>query len=112
MLLAGVPIPEGMQGRSWRPLLLGESPAWRDAFVYEYQRDSAKPFVPSILALRTRDAKLIRYPDHPEWTELFDLARDPMEIGDLAADPAHATQRARLEQQLDALDSELGPRAP
>src|SRR5439155_4213187 len=76
--LAGVPIPADMQGRSWRPLLEGKSDGWRQSFFYEYFFESNHPETPTINGVRTTDAKLVKYPDHPEWVELYDLKRDPL----------------------------------
>jgi arylsulfatase A-like enzyme len=50
-------------------------------------------------AVRTTDAKLIKYPGHDEWTEVFDLKADPYEVKNLAADPAYAGLRQRLEAE-------------
>ena len=99
--LAGVPIPPSMQGRSWRPLLTGAAPSdWRTAFFYEYFYE--RPFaVPTVLAVRTTTAKLIRYPGHDDWTELFDLTRDPYETRNLIADPAARDLRHEMEAEFD-----------
>jgi len=106
---AGVPIPATMQGRSWLPLLEGAVSDWRDAFVYEYY-SGRFPFLPTMLAVRTRDAKLVTYPGYPSWTQLFDLARDPAERTDLASEPERAAQRRALHERLAALEAEIGPR--
>jgi arylsulfatase A-like enzyme len=110
---AGVPAPKEMQGRSWLPLLTGEGTAWRQSWFYEYfaenQRNSR---VPDITAVRTTNAKLIKYPGHDDWTELFDLAHDPHETRNLYREPAHAALRAKLEAQHDRLAQELGYRVP
>ena len=37
-------------------------------------------------ALKAPKHKLIKYPDHDEWTEVFDLQNDPYEIKNLADD--------------------------
>jgi len=106
---AGVPASKAMQGRSWRPLLTGERVRWRQSWFYEYfaenQRNSR---VPDITAVRTFDAKLIKYPGHDDWTELFDLKRDPYETSNLFLDPNHAALRAKLEAEHDRLASEVG----
>lgn len=106
--LAGVPVPKEMQGKSWRPLLDGSSVAWRDAWFYEYFQERAFPGTPTILAVRTDDAKLITYPGHAEWTEVFDLKNDPYEIANLAGDPAHRDLRQKLEAELERQKKAVG----
>jgi arylsulfatase A-like enzyme len=84
--LAGAPpLPEA-QGRSLRPLLGGESPQdWRTSFFYEYFKEPR--FVsPTVLAVRTKTHKLVTYPGHDEWTEVFDLSNDPYEVKNLVGD--------------------------
>ena len=94
--LAGVEVPKAMQGRSWKPLLEGSAPDWRKEFYYEYFAE--KEFgSPHVRAIRTEQAKLIKYPNHDEWTELFDLAADPYETKNLIVDPAHAELKLKLE---------------
>ena len=99
--LAGLPIPSEMQGRSWRPLLTGKSADWRKSFLAEYFLENQYPGTPTLVAVRTADAKLVRYPGHDEWTELFDLARDPYETKNLAADPAHKDLLTRIQAELE-----------
>ncbi len=110
---AGAPIPAGMQGRSWRPLVAGQKADWRTSWFYEYfaerQRNSR---VPDITAVRTAGAKLIKYPGHDDWTELFDLAADPFETRNVFRDPARAELLRRLEAEHDRLALEVGYRVP
>jgi arylsulfatase A-like enzyme len=106
--LAGAKIPGTMQGRSWRPLLEGTTAAnWRTAFFYEYFYERSYA-IPTVLAVRTDKAKLIKYHGHDEWTELFDLAADPYETKNLANDPAHkqllATMQSEFDRQAKAVD--------
>lgn len=96
--LAGVPLHPRMQGRSWQPLLDGTATDWRQAFYYEYVVDPAYPALPPVQALRTETAKLVVYPGHDEWTELFDLVRDPSETVNLARRPEAADLLARMHQ--------------
>jgi arylsulfatase A-like enzyme len=107
--LAGEPIANEMQGRSWAPLLTSEAISWRDAFLYEYFF-SPDFRAPPILALRTASAKLIRYPGHPAWTEVFDLAADPYERRNLAA--SRPELRAELEHRLELEASAVDYRVP
>ena len=83
---AGVTIPGEMQGRSWRPLLEGREGDWRKAYFYCYFYERGYR-VPTVTAVRTETAKLVRYPGHDEWTEVFDLMADPYELKNLVADP-------------------------
>jgi arylsulfatase A-like enzyme len=98
--LAGQPVPAAMQGRSWKPLLEGrDDTAWRESFFYCYFYEKGYANVPMTTAVRTGDAKLIKYPGHEEWTELFDLKADPYELKNLAAEPAQAELRRKLEAE-------------
>ena len=99
--LAGLPVPPEMQGRSWRPLLTGKADAWRKSFLAEYFLENGFPATPTLVAVRTADAKLVKYPGHEQWTELFDLARDPYETKNLVADPAHKDLLARMQAEFD-----------
>lgn len=82
---AADPLPD-TQGRSLRPLLGGERPDdWRKAFFYEYFKEPQYAS-PTVLAVRTDTQKLITYPGHDEWTEVFDLASDPYEMKNLVDD--------------------------
>lgn len=96
---AGVPAPAAMQGRSWRPLLEGSAADdWRKAYFYCYFREAAYN-IPMVTAVRTESAKLIKYPGHDEWTELFDLKADPYELKNLVNEPAAAELKKQLEQE-------------
>jgi len=104
--LAGVAVPAEMQGRSWKPLAAGERPAdWRKSFLFEYFNLRNGGDTPKLVGIRTEREKLVTYPDHPEWTEVFDLAADPYEVKNLAADQARTT---RLEKELEAQKQATG----
>lgn len=101
---ASLHAPEQMQGKSWRPLLErkgGEPPAgWRTSFFYEYffERNFA---VPTLYAVRTDSAKLIKYKDHEEWTELFDLGKDPYEMRNLERESGASGLLAKMNAEYD-----------
>jgi hypothetical protein len=110
---AGVQAPKEMQGRSWRPLLTGSAQEWRQSWFYEYFAErQLNSRVPDITAVRTVDAKLIKYSGHDEWTELFNLTADPYETRNLYADPAHAALREQLEVEHARLAKEIDYRVP
>jgi len=97
--LAGVPTPGELQGVSWKLLASGQKPAhWRQSFLAQYFYESDVS-VPTIVGVRTANAKLVKYAGHDEWTEVFDLAVDPYELKNLAADPAAV---AKLSAEFDA----------
>jgi arylsulfatase A-like enzyme len=99
--LAGVAVPREMQGRSWVPLLTGRSADWRKAFLAEYFFELGFPGTPTVVAVRTETAKLIKYPGHDEWTELFDLANDPYETNNLIGDPKHKDLQKQMSDEFD-----------
>jgi arylsulfatase A-like enzyme len=108
---AGVAIPKEMQGRSWRPLLEGKQVDWRHAWFYEYFQERGFGS-PTVLAVRTDTAKLIQYPGHDDWTELFDLTADPYETKNLIRDPAHQALRRQLETEFQRQKEAVGFRVP
>jgi arylsulfatase A-like enzyme len=84
--LAGAKSLPDVHGHSMAPLLKGDVPSdWRSAFLYEYFKEGQYAS-PTVLAARTKTHKLITYPAHDEWTEIFDLANDPYETKNLADD--------------------------
>lgn len=110
--LAGVPIPREMQGRSWAPLAAGRRTDWRQSILVQYFLENAFPTTPTTVAVRTATAKLIKYPGHDEWTELFDLAADPYETRNLARDPAHASLLAKLHAEFEREATAVAYRIP
>jgi arylsulfatase A-like enzyme len=101
--LAGVAIPDHMQGLSLAPLLRGERPSnWRDALYYQYYEFPGVHAVQRHYGVRTARYKLIHYYLIDEW-ELFDLQTDPQEMTSVYADPAYADVRADLEVRLAEL---------
>jgi arylsulfatase A-like enzyme len=108
--LAGVPVPASMQGRSLRPVLRGEVPPdWRTSMYYRYWMGlDGQHRVPAHFGVRTRDHKLVHYPDpEPAW-ELFDLAADPYELRSVYRDPAYANVVRALTDELARLQQAYG----
>lgn len=92
--LAGLPIPEFMQGRSLAPLLHGEKPAdWRTSIYYRYYHDPGHHNTHAHLGVRTATHKLVYYWKQNAY-EMFDLTKDPNEQHNLLFSPAEAKQPA------------------
>ncbi|HEY1110192.1 MAG TPA: sulfatase-like hydrolase/transferase [Opitutaceae bacterium] len=106
--LAGAATPASMQGKSWRPLFTAPAAAFREAFFAEYFWEANFPTTPTLTAVRTQTAKLIKYDGKPEWTELFDLAADPYETKNLFNDPQHRALRIRLEAEYEKQAKAVG----
>jgi arylsulfatase A-like enzyme len=110
--LAGVPVPNWMQGRSVLPLLEGRDVPWRDAFLYEYYEYPAEHCARKNRGVRTDRWKLIHFWEQPEDWELYDLQTDPDEMRNLAGDPRHAAQLRLMKAKLESVRREVGDRDP
>lgn len=110
--LAGLPIPESMQGRSLAPLLRGESPAdWRTSVYYRYYHDPGHHNTAAHLGVRTATHKLIYYWKKNAY-EMFDLTTDPAERRNLLYDeeeakkPEIAAKFAELKAEIASLQKQ------
>lgn len=116
--LAGAPIGAHIQGRSLVPLLTSTNlPAgWRESVLVEFYTYE-NPF-PHLLdmdyrAVRTGRYKYIHWIKHPDMDELYDLARDSLELRNLAGDSSLAGVKADLKSELGRLVLQaLGLQAP
>jgi N-acetylglucosamine-6-sulfatase len=83
--LAGQPVPDTVQGRSFAGMLDGGDVDWRDAWLYTYFWERSFPQTPTVLGVRTDRYKLMQY--HGIWDryEMYDLAEDPHEKNNLLA---------------------------
>lgn len=103
--LAGVPFHAGMQGRSFRAQLQGQTPSdWRTAMYYRYyfSHFDTEPHY----GVRTLHHKLIYYQRLNEW-ELFDLDDDPREVNNRYGDPSYGGTVDQLKATLGRLRAEL-----
>jgi arylsulfatase A-like enzyme len=101
-------VPADMQGRSFLPLLRAESPVdWRTSMYYRYYHYPQDHRVQPHYGVRTERYKLIHFNKIDQW-EMFDLKNDPHELKNLFHDPAQATLRGQLQQELQRLKKEVG----
>jgi arylsulfatase A-like enzyme len=102
--LAGVNIPQWMQGNSLVPFLNGEPPAsWRKDWLYEYYEYPGPHNVRKNRGVRTERHKFIHYYEAPEEFELYDLQEDPGENHNLYGEPNYAALAKDLRHRLDEL---------
>lgn len=89
---AGAKVPDGVEGRTLRPVIEGRIPGVRDVLYTGYARCQR--------AIRDDRWKLIRYP-LVDRTQLFDLQADPRELTNLAHLPEHAGALRRMTALLE-----------
>ena len=92
---AGAKLPEGIEGKDIRPILVGQVPKVRDVLYTGYRNVQR--------AVRDDRWKLIRYPE-VNITQLFDLQADPHEQNNLASQPEHAE---KVREMLALLKKEM-----
>jgi arylsulfatase A-like enzyme len=105
--LAGARAPEGVDGRSFVPLLQARPRRgpWRTDFLVEHWT-AEEGGIPPYSALRSDDHLYVEYPDAER--ELYDLRRDPFELHNGYAD-ATPSLVDRLSRRLGALKACAGP---
>lgn len=112
--IAGLEIPNSMQGKSLLPFIGGQSPEqWRDSFLYSYCHDPEFPTasVRPYIAVRHADgSKLVIYAENSSWNELYqtDPAHDPYETSNRYTSAAHRAIRDSMESTLSQKVADLG----
>lgn len=102
--LAGVEIPEDIQGVSLLPLLKGKNPKdWRKSLYYHFYEYPAEHAVKRHYGVRTDRYKLIHfYNDIDSW-ELFDLKKDPSEMNNLYGKAGYEKITEKLRKEMAKL---------
>ncbi len=99
--IAGGKPQAGLHGKSFVPVLKGETPAdWRSSVYYHYYDPGHN--VPVQYGVRTDHFTLAHYPKTNEW-ELFDMAKDPQQLRSVFSDPDYATKVTELKTELTRL---------
>jgi len=106
--LAGIKVPELMDGLSMKPLIQGKEVAWRTHFFFEHYCSPC--MVPSYIArhvgVRFTDSKYVRWievntkPDSI-MEEYYDLSKDPLEANNLIQDPAYSQELEKARSVFD-----------
>jgi arylsulfatase A-like enzyme len=107
--MAGVEIPDEMQGESFAPLLLEEDHGkWRDAVYYHYYEYPKWHQVQPHYGIRTDRYKLIHFYYDVDLWELYDLQEDPNEMSNFYGLPEHAALVEELKNKLVLLQEQYG----
>jgi len=106
--LAGVEIPNKMQGTSLVPIVNGASPAvWRTDFFVEHLFDH--PEIPKHEGVRGERYKYARYfEQNPVYEELYDLLEDPLETINLVGNSDYLEILTELRRRTDELRDQYG----
>ncbi len=125
--LAGIKIPEVMDGKSMKPIIQGKDSPWRDHFFFEHYCSPC--MVPSYIArnvgVRFKDSKYVRWIEvntDPNFSieEYYDLSQDPREANNLIQNKVYAEEIDKARQTFNQWREEnpssfrfdiLGPRA-
>ena len=106
--LVGHPIPDGVQGHSLAPYLLGErDPGDAPPYAYSERVDAnpgntrtLQPGTPGAFMVRGRGWKYVLYPDGEEF--LYNLTDDPGETINLAANPDFTDRKSEMNRELES----------
>lgn len=96
---AGLPDPEGIDGKSLMNIISGKSAGVRESSFTAY-RDL-------IRAVRDTEWKLIRYPNR-DYTQLFNLKKDPLELDNLSGKAQYRQKEESLKKLLIQWQHETG----
>ena len=105
--VAGVPVPEDIQGDSYLPLLKGEKPKdWRTSLYYHFYEYPAEHAVKRHYGVRTDRYKLIHFYNDIDVWELYDLQNDPMEMHNIYNEPGNEALIDSLKTELNKLQEQ------
>ncbi len=107
--MAGVPIPEKVQGCSFFSNLKGETASdWRQSMYYHYYEYPYYHRVQPHYGIRNQRYKLIHFYYSMDAWEFYDLKNDPSEMTNLIKSPSHAALIEDLKLELYQLKKSYG----
>ena len=104
----GAPIPEDIQGESFRNIVNQKTENGRDAIYYTYYEYPSVHMVKRHYGIRTERYKLMHfYYDIDEW-ELYDLEEDPTEMNNLYGQKEYEEVQKKMHLRLSELREKYG----
>jgi arylsulfatase A-like enzyme len=100
--IAGVKIPNDMQGQSFLPLLTNKKANGREAMYYHYYENGEHSVSPHF-GISTKRYKLIRFYERVNGWELYDLKKDKSEMHNVYGSKGYKKITQQLKKQLDGL---------
>jgi arylsulfatase A-like enzyme len=97
--IAGVKVPDDMQGLSLKPVLTGEGELDRKSLYYHYYEYPAVHSVKRHEGVADGRYKLIHFYDIDEW-EFYDLRKDPAEMKSEYYNPGYANKIIEMKAEL------------
>lgn len=125
--MAGIGIPDRMDGRSLKGLIYGKNETWRDYFFFEHYTSPfmVPNYIPRSVGVRFKDSKYVRWIEvetdpNKNIEEYYDLSKDPIEAINLTNNEDYKQKvqnardvynRWREENPSSFKFDEFGPRA-
>jgi arylsulfatase A-like enzyme len=107
MEMAGGEVPQGLHGRSFVPVLSGETPSdWRQSAYYRYFSEISHNVAQHYGVLTPRFT-LFYLPETGDW-QLFDKEKDPHQLRNVFDDPNYAGTVKELQGELTRLREHYG----
>jgi arylsulfatase A-like enzyme len=103
--MAGVQVPEGMQGINLMDLIENKIPERADFFYQHYFLGG--PRIPRVEGVVSKDFKYMNYVEH-NYEELYDTKYDPHETTNLANDPKYKVKLGEFQKRYKKLREKFG----